>query len=74
MVRRHTAPIPLSVADLWKRRLSVLYAVIAWNALGFVFYQMYKGKSDWASKLISSWILVKGDFKKNYIDWIKNFN
>lgn len=50
MIRRHTSPIPLSVADSWKRKLSVIYALLAWNAFGIVIYQVYKGKADWASE------------------------
>lgn len=49
-VRKHTNPIPLNVADQWKRKLSLFYAFLAWNAFGLVIYQVYKGKSNWASK------------------------
>ncbi|XP_050084040.1 uncharacterized protein LOC126570366 [Anopheles aquasalis] len=47
-IRRRTNPLPLDRAALWKRRLSVLYAVIAWNAFGGVCYMIYTGRNDWA--------------------------
>uniref|UniRef100_W8CAP0 Uncharacterized protein n=1 Tax=Ceratitis capitata TaxID=7213 RepID=W8CAP0_CERCA len=47
-VRRHTSPIPEDNAVLWKRRLSVVYALLAWNAFGFVCYMVYTGRNDWA--------------------------
>ncbi|XP_036339532.1 uncharacterized protein LOC118748900 [Rhagoletis pomonella] len=47
-VRRNTNPIPEDSAELWKRRLSVAYALLAWNAFGFVCYMAYTGRSDWA--------------------------
>ncbi|XP_028159602.1 uncharacterized protein LOC135080865 [Ostrinia nubilalis] len=47
-VRRRTKPIPADTALLWKRRLSVAYAVFAWNAFGLVVYSFYQGKADWA--------------------------
>lgn len=54
MIRRHTNPIPLSIADEWKRKLSIAYALLAWNAFGFVVYQMYKGKNNWSGKSCGS--------------------
>ncbi|CAO1429207.1 unnamed protein product [Diamesa hyperborea] len=48
IIRRSTRPIPFSTADVWKRRLSIFYGVLAWNAFGFVCFAMYKGKRDWA--------------------------
>ncbi|XP_050332102.1 uncharacterized protein LOC126760486 [Bactrocera neohumeralis] len=47
-VRRHTNPIPEDSAQLWKRRLSIGYALLAWNAFGFVCYMVYTGRNDWA--------------------------
>lgn len=47
-VRRNTSPVPLNVAERWKQRLSIGYAFVAWNAFGFVLYQVYQGKADWA--------------------------
>ncbi|KAG4079980.1 hypothetical protein HA402_006292 [Bradysia odoriphaga] len=47
-VRRHTSPVPFNVAEAWKQRLSIAYALFAWNAFGFVLYQCYQGKADWA--------------------------
>lgn len=47
-VRRHSSPIPLNTAELWKQRLSIAYAFLAWNAFGFVCFQVYKGNVDWA--------------------------
>lgn len=48
LVRRNTNPIPELQAAVWKRRLSVAYAVVAWNAFGFVCYMVFSGRSDWA--------------------------
>lgn len=47
-VRRHTSPIPFNSAEQWKKRLSLGYAFFAWNAFGFVCYQVYHGRADWA--------------------------
>ncbi|ALC48459.1 CG13365 [Drosophila busckii] len=47
-VRRNTSPIPENRAELWKRRLSIGYALLAWNAFGMVCYMVYTGRSDWA--------------------------
>ncbi|XP_067637437.1 uncharacterized protein [Eurosta solidaginis] len=46
-VRRNTNPIPEDRAALWKERLSIAYALLAWNAFGFVCYMMYTGRADW---------------------------
>ncbi|CAH1107625.1 unnamed protein product [Psylliodes chrysocephalus] len=48
LIRRNTNPIPQPRAELWRSRLSIIYTLIAWNAFGFVVYQIYSGKSDWA--------------------------
>lgn len=47
-VRRNTKPIPENTAELWKRRLSIGYFIVAWQAIGFVCYSIYQGKNDWA--------------------------
>jgi hypothetical protein len=47
-VRRNTNPMPMNKAGKWKSRLSVMYAVLAWNAFGMVCYMVYTGKNDWA--------------------------
>ncbi|KAM8721133.1 hypothetical protein ACLKA7_007067 [Drosophila subpalustris] len=47
-VRRHTHPIPEHRADLWKRRLSIGYAILAWQAFGLVCYMVYTGRNDYA--------------------------
>lgn len=47
-VRKRTRPIPEDVAVLWKRRLSIAYGLLAWNAFGIVAYGAYNGKADWA--------------------------
>ncbi|KAF5305738.1 hypothetical protein FQR65_LT07634 [Abscondita terminalis] len=47
-IRKHTSPIPEIRAAQWKQRLSILYAVLAWNAFGLVIYASFKGKADWA--------------------------
>lgn len=52
MVRKHTNPIAQDSAHVWKQRLSFAYAFLAWNACGFIIYQFYKGKADWASKFL----------------------
>lgn len=47
-VRRHTSPIPFNRAELWKRRLSLAYMFISWQAFGLVLYLVYTGRGDWA--------------------------
>ncbi|KRT82128.1 hypothetical protein AMK59_4093 [Oryctes borbonicus] len=47
-IKRHTKPIPEYRATLWKNRLSIAYALIAWNAFGFVCYMIFTGRGDWA--------------------------
>ncbi|XP_022121324.1 uncharacterized protein LOC110997466 [Pieris rapae] len=47
-IRKRTKPIPEDYAVLWKKRLSLLYGFLAWNAFGLVVYSIYQGKSDWA--------------------------
>ncbi|KAL4715065.1 hypothetical protein ACJJTC_014412 [Scirpophaga incertulas] len=47
-VRSRTKPIPEDIALQWKKRLGIIYGLIAWNAFGFVVYSIYKGKADWA--------------------------
>ncbi|EAA10573.3 AGAP004627-PA [Anopheles gambiae str. PEST] len=47
-IRRRTNPIALDRAHLWKSRLSLFYAVVAWNAFGGVCYMIYTGRNDWA--------------------------
>ena len=48
-IRRSTKPIPMHVADVWKRRLSLTYGFLAWNAIAVIGYAMYQGKRDWAA-------------------------
>ncbi len=48
LVRRNTQPLPYSVAHTWKQRLSFGYAFLAWNAFGFVLYNVFTGRADWA--------------------------
>lgn len=48
LIRKNTNLIPHNRAEKWQRRLSVMYALIAWNALGFVGYMVYTGRNDWA--------------------------
>lgn len=48
LVRKNTNPISYDIAHLWKQRLSIGYALLAWNAFGFVCYMVYTGRSDWA--------------------------
>ncbi|XP_058840025.1 uncharacterized protein LOC131695500 [Topomyia yanbarensis] len=47
-IRRRMNPLPIDKAARWKGRLSVVYGLLAWNALGFVGYMVYTGKNDWA--------------------------
>ncbi|XP_062562941.1 uncharacterized protein LOC134226283 [Armigeres subalbatus] len=47
-IRRRMNPIPVDRAAQWKGRLSVLYAVLAWNAIGWVGYMVFTGRNDWA--------------------------
>ncbi|CAG9861930.1 unnamed protein product [Phyllotreta striolata] len=49
LIRKNTNPIPVDKAALWKNRLAIAYALIAWNAFGFVLYQICSGKGDWAT-------------------------
>lgn len=48
LVRSRTRPIAQQTATKWKTRLSVLYALLAWNAFGVVIYAIANGKGDWA--------------------------
>lgn len=47
-VRKNTHPLPHGTAHTWKQRLSIGYALLAWNAFGFVLYAIFTGRSDWA--------------------------
>lgn len=47
-IRRHTKPMPIQTAGRWKARLSVIYAILTWNALAVVAYAVMNGKADWA--------------------------
>lgn len=38
---QHTKPIPVNTAQKWRRRLSILYLVIAWNFAGMILYKSY---------------------------------
>ncbi|CAH1365679.1 hypothetical protein MTP99_001935 [Tenebrio molitor] len=49
-IRKHMSYVPEERAHIWKQRLSVVYMLVAWNAFGFVVYNIYKGNSDWARK------------------------
>ncbi|XP_055618869.1 uncharacterized protein LOC129763647 [Toxorhynchites rutilus septentrionalis] len=46
-IRRRMNPIPIDRAALWKKRLSVMYGLLAWNALGWIGYMIYTGRNDW---------------------------
>jgi len=50
-IRKNTRPVPFATAGMWKQRLSIGYAFLAWNAFGFVMYAIYTGRSDWAKEL-----------------------
>lgn len=47
-IRKHTTPIGIDRAELWKKRLSLGYAILAWQAFGLVCYLFYTGRGDWA--------------------------
>lgn len=47
-IRKNTTPIPVEKAIFWKKRLSVAYMLLTWNAFGLVCYMIYTGKGDWA--------------------------
>lgn len=59
-VRNNTSPIPEVQAHMWKRRLSIGYALLAWNAFGYVCYMVFTGRSDWAH-----YYGLKSDEEKN---------
>lgn len=40
-MRRNTKPMSEHKARLWKNRLTIVYTIAAWNALGLVIYEMY---------------------------------
>ena len=40
--------VPLERAYRAKEKLSIAYALLAWNALGLVCYMIYTGRADWA--------------------------
>lgn len=48
LVRRNTRPIEHRHAFAWRDRLSIAYALVAWNAFGMVCYMAYSGRNDWA--------------------------
>lgn len=48
-LRRRMKPIDEYDAIQWQLKLSYLYAFFAWNAFGYVAYQMYFNKADWAA-------------------------
>lgn len=47
-IRNNTQPIPETTAETWKKRLTIVYVFVAWNACGLVAYLTYQGKGDWA--------------------------
>ncbi|CAG7834465.1 unnamed protein product [Allacma fusca] len=47
LVRRHMKPVEERKAWTWKERLSMVYALAAWNAGGFVVYQIFTGNKHW---------------------------
>lgn len=49
LIRRNMKPIDEYDAIEWKLKLSYFYAFCAWNCMGYVFYQMYNNKHDWAA-------------------------
>ncbi|XP_060536363.1 uncharacterized protein LOC132708205 [Cylas formicarius] len=48
-IRSRTGPIEENTAASWKQKLSIAYAIIAWNAFGVVAYNIFSGKADWAA-------------------------
>lgn len=49
LIRRNTKRIDEPTADFWKRRLSIAYGFLAWNAFALVCYAFINGKRDWAA-------------------------
>ncbi|XP_063701320.1 uncharacterized protein LOC134831505 [Culicoides brevitarsis] len=47
-VRKYMQPVDFDVAEKWKKRLSLIYFLCAWNAIAFIGFQYYRGKGDWA--------------------------
>lgn len=41
-------PLQETTAAQWKSRLSIAYALLAWNAFGIVVYMISTGRADWA--------------------------
>nr|XP_022904513.1 uncharacterized protein LOC111416658 [Onthophagus taurus] len=50
-IRKHTTPIAEPRAEFFRRRLSFVYMIIAWNAFGIVCYNIYQGKRSAAEVL-----------------------
>lgn len=50
LIRRNTKPITENQAGVWKKRLALGYALIAWNAFGIVCYLIYTGKGGWMTQ------------------------
>lgn len=48
LIRNTTSPIPVNKAELWQKRLKLIYSILAWNAFGFVVIACFQGKLDWA--------------------------
>jgi hypothetical protein len=48
LIRRHTSHIPVNKASSIKKKLSVVYMLLSWNAFGVVCYMIYTGRADWA--------------------------
>lgn len=47
-IRNNTRPIPEFKAILWHNRLSIIYNLSAFTALGVVIYASFHDRSDWA--------------------------
>ncbi|VVC91493.1 uncharacterized protein LOC126972576 [Leptidea sinapis] len=47
-IRKRTKPIPEDTAVVWKKRLSIAYGLLTWNAFGLMIYSISQGKADWA--------------------------
>lgn len=48
-LRRNMKPIDEYDAMEWKKKISFLYAFLAWNTVGIVAYHVYNKKYDWAA-------------------------
>jgi len=51
LVRRNMNPMEEDQAWKMKDKLAIAYALIAWNACGYVMYQCFDGKKHWPTAI-----------------------